>query len=174
MTTDKWPTSLEVVKRFAIFVSIAVLASILAAVSARAAAQPNVAIAKGPPHAGRIFVGVVMRVPAQVKVIGFSCKATVGGRLKGPTTGFREYVGGTYIKPIIHKSYVGGRLVRATCGWRIPDSAAGKLISLQPPGCSDACGERGFTVHFLDLTRPAGRGRDQTPSYQGPTWKIRP
>src|SRR4051812_42099242 len=111
MAPDKLATSLEVVKRSAIFVSVVVLASILAAVSARAAAQPTVAIAKGPPLAGRIFVGVVMRVPAQVKVIGFSCKATIGGRLKGPTTGFREYFGGTYIRPIIHKSYAGGRLI---------------------------------------------------------------
>ena len=157
-----------------LFGAVVVATALFAAATTHAAAQPSVSIAKGSPHAGRMFIGVVMHVPAQVKVVGLSCKATIGGRLKGPTTGFREYVGGKYIKPIIRKSFVAGRLVRATCGWRIPASAAGKLISLQPSGCSDACGEWGFTVHFLDLTRPAGSGRDQTPSYQGTTWKIRP
>jgi hypothetical protein len=117
-----------------------------------------------------------MRVPEHVKVVGFSCKATIGGRLMGPRIGYRKYVGGTYIKPIIHKSFVGGGLVQATCGWHIPASAAGKLISLQQPrpGCTNSCGAWGFTVHFLDLTRPVRRGRDQTAYYQGTTWKIRP
>ncbi len=154
--------------------ALALAAALLAAVVAQAASQPTVTISKGPPHAGRIFVGVAMHVPADVKVSGFSCKATIGGRLKGPTTGYREYVGGTYIKPIVHEGFAAGRLVRATCAWRIPASAAGKLISLQQSGCSDACGEWGFTVHFADLTRPAGKGRSQTAYYQGTTWKIRP
>ena len=117
-----------------------------------------------------------MHVPARVKVVAFSCKATIGGRLTGPSIGYRKYIGGTYVKPIIHKSFAGGRLVQATCGWRIPVSAAGKLISLQQPdpGCRKACGEWGFTVHFLDLTRPAGKGREQTAYHQGRTWKIQP
>jgi hypothetical protein len=158
------------------FFAVVVAIALLAAVAAQGAARPNVAVAKASPHAGRIFVGVVMRVPAHVKVVGFSCKATIGGRLTGPTIGYRKYIGGTSIKPIIHKSLAGGRLVQATCGWRIPASAAGKLISLQQPrpGCSNACGEWGFTVRFLDLTRPARSGREKTAYYQGTTWKIRP
>lgn len=151
-------------------------AALLAAVAAQGAAQPNVSIAKASPHAGRVFTGVVMRVPAQVKVVSFSCKATIGGRLTGARIGYRKYVGGAYIRPIIHKSFAHGRLVQATCGWRIPASAAAKLISLQQPhpGCREGCGEWGFTVHFMDLTRRAGRGREQTAYHQGTTWTIRP
>jgi hypothetical protein len=90
-----------------------------------------------------------------------------------PSTGGKVYVGGKYIKPIIHKSYVRGRLTRATCGWRIPASAAGKLLSFAQPGCTMDCGPWGFAVHFLDLTRPAGEGQNRTVYRYGPTWTIR-
>jgi len=169
-------TSDSVTRARASFFAGVLATALLATAAAQGAARPNVSIATASPHAGRIFMGVVMRVPAQVKVVSFSCKATIGGRLTGPRIGYRKYVGGTYIRPIIHKSFSDGRLVQATCGWRIPASAAAKLISLQQPhpGCREACGEWGFTVHFMDLTRRSGRGREQTAYYQGTTWKIQP
>ena len=156
-----------------VFVAAVLASGMIAPMTAKAAAQPNIVTANGPPHAGRIFVGVVMRVPAQVRVLSLFCKATIGGHIKRTTTGARVYVGGTSIEPIIHKSYVVGRLTRATCGWRIPASAAGKLLSLAQPGCMMDCGPWGFAIHFLDLTRPAGAGRSQTTYRYGPTWTIR-
>jgi hypothetical protein len=155
-----------------VFVAV-VVASILAPLTAQAASQPSIGAAKESPHAGRIFVGVVMTVPTNVKVLSFFCKATIGGHMKRTSRGGKVYVGGTYIKPIIHKTYAHGRLTRARCGWLIPGSAAGKLLSLAQPGCMMDCGPWGFAAHFLDLTRPAGQGQNQTTYRYGPTWTIR-
>jgi hypothetical protein len=122
-----------------VFVAV-VVASILAPVAAQAASQPSVVAAKEPPHAGRLFTGVVVTVLRDVKVLSFFCKATLGGHMKRTSTGGNVYVGGTYIEPAIVRTFARGRLIRATCGWEIPASAAGKLISLAKPGCMMDCG----------------------------------
>jgi hypothetical protein len=153
---------------------VAVLASaLLAPLTAQAAAQPHVRTAKESPHAGHTFVGVVMTVPNDVRVVKLFCKATIGGHFKRTSTGGSVYIGGTYIKPIIKRSYVLGRLTRATCEWTIPATAAGKLLSLAQPGCMMDCWNWGFVVSFLDLTRRPGAGRSQTIYRYGPTWPIR-
>jgi hypothetical protein len=115
-----------------------------------------------------------MAVPLDVRVVNVFCKATIGGHFKRTSTGGSVYVGGTYIKPIINKTHVRGQLTRATCGWPIPATAAGKLLSLAAPGCMMDCWNWGFVVSFLDLTRPAGAGRNQTIYRYGPTWTIGP
>src|SRR5512132_3852756 len=115
-----------------------------------------------------------MTVPPHVKVLGLFCKAKIGGHIKRTSTGGKVYVGGTYIKPAIVRTFVSGRIIRATCAWEIPASATGKLISLGKPGCMMDCGPWGFAVHSLDFTRPAASGRSQTIYHYGPTWTIRP
>jgi hypothetical protein len=114
--------------------ALAVASAAVVAATAHAAAEPKIVAATGPPHAGRLFTGVVMTVPPHVKVLGLFCKATIGGHIKRTSTGGKVYVGGTYIKPAIVRTFVSGRIIRATCAWEIPASATGKLISLGKPG----------------------------------------
>jgi hypothetical protein len=116
--------------------------------------QPNVAFSDGPPHAGKTFLGVVASFgpPTALRVRRVWCRATLGGHFVKRGNG-NELVGGKLVRAIMRQYYdhqSGGpyrgqkpRLSAISCAWKLPQTAAGKLLSLQPPGCSDACQDWG-------------------------------
>jgi hypothetical protein len=106
------------------------------------------------PHAGKTFLGVVASFgpPTALRVRRVWCRATLGGHFVKRGNG-NELVGGKLVRAIMRQYYdhqSGGpyrgqkpRLSAISCAWKLPQTAAGKLLSLQPPGCSDACQDWG-------------------------------
>lgn len=163
-----------------------VFASKSAATSASAPpVQPNVSFSDGPPHAGKTFLGVVVSFgpPQAFKVRRIWCRATLGGHFVKQGGGF-ALEGGKFIRAYMRSYYdhqSGGiyrgqrpRLSAVTCAWRLPHRAAGKLLSLQAPGCSDACQDWGVTIWYqrydYDTQTWSGQG---DANYTGATWRVR-
>jgi hypothetical protein len=129
-------------------------------------ARPYGSVAHAPvfsgPRAGRVFTGGYLWISDEFAsgTWKVSCDARLGGKLGwdgGPSGGGDLYsAGGLRLAPIIHESRAS--LVRdgtrfttlVTCGWRIPASAMGKLLSLVRPRadvpCDVDCSPWGF--HF--------------------------
>jgi len=129
----------------------------------------------GPPRAGQSFTGVVAWIPLSPSfhVVNVLCKATLGGHWADPDHTVFDG-GGVPIRPIIRRYYArlanGDRHVnRITCGWRLPKSARGKLLSLEIPGCEDACERGGFSINYRDDRRNVVGGSDFTQA----TWRVR-
>jgi hypothetical protein len=134
------------------------------------------------PRAGRVFTGAYawVRGSQQTKAWTIACEAEIGGRLTWtggrPRAGSLYFARGARLKPIIHRYYTTPDengdvfLSRVTCGWRIPPSAAGKLLSLiwhtASPRCEDefTCKPWGFDFDF-------GNGSDT--ACTGTTWRVR-
>ncbi len=139
---------------------------------------PLIAISKERPIPGSIFTAIVVTFPepARVRAIRVVCQATIGGRyvIEGEQ---KALLGGTYIRPILRSYYdywtnlprLRPVLSTVTCGWRIPRSAAGKLISLAPPGCGDACNQWGLTIFYRDAATGKQLGGA---SYGGADWRV--
>jgi hypothetical protein len=146
-------------------------------------ASPSKVLAGTPvfsgPRAGRVFTGGYVWIsdrvgPAEWKV---SCDAKVGGRLAwdGGTAGHGDlyFAGGVRLTPILRRYAasvtVGGNryTTLVTCGWRIPRSVSGKLLSLvRPRGlvpCDVSCDPWG--LHF-----EAGGGLKEC---NQTTWRVR-
>jgi hypothetical protein len=97
------------------------------------------------PRAGRIFTGGYVWISDRVGLTDWkvTCDVKVGGRLAwdGGVVGHGDlyFDGGVRLKPIIRRydaSVAVGRnryTTLVTCSWRIPRSAAGKLLSLVRP-----------------------------------------
>jgi hypothetical protein len=146
--------------------------------------EPNVAFSDGPPHAGKVFVGVVISFgpPQAFDVHKLACHATLGGHFVNQGE-FRPLEGGRYIRGTLFRYYdhqsgppyrTKPRLAGGTCSWRLPLSARGKLLSLQAPGCADACGDWGITIWYrrwnYDTQTWSGLG---DANYMGATWRVR-
>jgi hypothetical protein len=132
-------------------------------------------------HAGTIFTGVTAAFVGQVAVDKVTCRATLGGHYVQEGE-FRVLRGRLQrLRPIIRWYYTWQRNPRApapkptgvACGWRIPKTAVGKLLSISQPGCGDACGEWGLTVtyHYTG-SDPRYGGRTVSASQQGASWRI--
>lgn len=147
--------------------------------------QPNVSFSDGPPHAGKTFLGVVISFgpPQAFKVQRVWCRATLGGHFVKQGEGL-TLEGGKVIRSYIRLYYdhqSGGsyrgqkpHLSAMTCAWRLPRTAVGKLLSLQAPGCWDACQDWGVTIWYqrydYDTQTWSGRG---DANYTGATWRVR-
>lgn len=120
--------------------------------------EPVVEARSGPARAGKLFTGIDIWIPLapSFRVLKVTCPA------------FLEQVP---IRPIIRGYYLrlaSGRrpLRRITCGWRLPKSSRGKLLSLTDPNCSgEDCG--GVSIDW----EYEGRGRGS--SLAGSTWRVR-
>jgi hypothetical protein len=66
------------------------------------------------------------------------------------------------------------RLSAVTCAWRLPRTAAGKLLSLAAPGCSDVCQDWGVTIWYqrFDYDTQTWSGQGDA-NYYGATWRVR-
>jgi hypothetical protein len=147
--------------------------------------QPNVSFSDGPPHAGKTFLGVVISFgpPRAFRVKRIWCRATLGGHFVTGGNG-KELTGGRLIHAYMRSYYdhqSGGaftgqkpRLSAVTCEWRLPRNASGKLLSLQPPGCSDVCQDWGVTIWYqrFDYDRQTWSGQGDA-NYYGATWRVR-
>lgn len=147
--------------------------------------QPNVSFSDGPPHAGKTFLGVVVSFgpPQAFRVKRVWCRGTLGGHFVSGGNG-KELMGGKFIRSDMRSYYdhqTGGAyrgvkplLSAVTCAWRLPRSAAGKLLSLQPPGCSDACQDWGVTIWYqrFDYDSQTWSGQGDA-NYYGGTWRVR-
>jgi hypothetical protein len=147
--------------------------------------DPNVAFSDGPPHAGKLFLGVVVSFgpPQAFKVQRVLCRATLGGHFVRQGEGL-ALQNGKFIRASMRTYYdhqSGGpyrglkpRLSAVTCAWRLPRTAAGKLLSLQAPGCWDACQDWGVTIWYqrYDYEKKAWSGLGDA-NYTGATWRVR-
>ena len=146
--------------------------------------HPNVAFSDGPPHAGRLFLGVVVSFgpPQAFKVRRVWCRATLGGHFVRQGEGLALY-GGKFVRAYMRSYYdhqsgrpypTKPRLAAVTCAWKLPRTAVGKLLSLQPPGCWDACQDWGVTIWYqrYDYETKTWSGQADA-NYTGATWRVR-
>jgi hypothetical protein len=136
----------------------------------------------GGPRAGRVFTGGYLWVSDKFPsgTWNVSCDARLGGKLAwdgGPLGGGDLYsAGGVRLTPIIHT--LPTNLVRdgtryttlVTCGWRIPASATGALLSLVRPRadvpCDPDCSAWGFHIETAD-------GQNVLAECSETTWHVR-
>ncbi len=137
-------------------------------------AAPEVTFASSAPRAGRTFTGALMVVPQPdlVTVRQISCRATLGGHFvrRGE---FKVLVGGRLIPSIVRTTRDStGRIDGATCGWRIPKNARGKLLSLRPRECEELCAPWGLTVRYV-VRDTTGHSQTRTDSFWAASWIVR-
>jgi hypothetical protein len=150
--------------------------------SGRTQLEPSFAISHKIPHAGHIFVGIGMTLPQPKRftILALSCDAKVGGHLSSSPSGV-VFSGGRHLRPILYRVYTApdsaGRryLERVRCGWRLPFSAARKLLSLVPPPgnvpCDTSCKPWGFYVKYtIDGGDPASASDTMLTQV---TWRVR-
>jgi hypothetical protein len=128
------------------------------------------------PRAGTTFTGVIANLdPPAGHIVSATCQATLGGHFTGRGDE-RKLVGGVSIRPVISFYSLfgnGGFQTAASCAWRIPLNAGGKLLSLQPKGCAHLCDAGGFAVRYRLRQADGSLGPLTGANYVIPTWRVR-
>ena len=150
-------------------IGVAIASAVVGAASADAT-DPTFRAASGPPRAGSLFAGVTVTFHDHAAAHYVTCDARIGGHIVKPP-GSVAFAGGTWLRPTLLQHFVQARvggqpyLVSETCGWKIPATAAGKLLSILPPPdavpCDTSCLPSGVTV-------------DSATTFNQTTWRVAP